>query len=171
MKQKFFILTALGYLVLFSAFLYKPFAYTLRTLDPVTGKLKNKLEQSTATLQKGKGKNSAASVYNISGAKSTIRLMISETVFQSDSEQSTQGMNPADYIVLFKLSIEKNNRSFTMANDGTGTSMLSATFTDLGYGAYRIVPSTGLIPGEYAFIDRSTSTADGHFTVWTFGVD
>ena len=34
-----------------------------------------------------------------------------------------------------------------------------------------ITPAQGLIPGEYAFVDRSTTTADGNITVWTFGID
>jgi len=164
-KKLFFQQTALSLLIFFIAF-FHPFAYTLNAIDPATGKARAKLEQSTATIQKGKGKNSTESVYNISGIKSSVQLKISEAVFQSVSDQSALRMNPADYISLYKLTAEKNNRSFTINT----ASLISTTFTSLDYGYYRIVPSQGLIPGEYAFVDKSTTTADGDFTVWTFGV-
>ena len=135
-------------------------------MDPLTGQPASVLEKSTTTLQKGKGKNSTVSVYTISGAKSLTRLKISQAIFQSDSDKSTLIMNPEDYIVLYKLTIEKNNRSFSI-----GEALIPATFTSVAYGTYRVTPSSGLVPGEYAFIDKSTTAADGSFTVWAFGVD
>jgi hypothetical protein len=167
MKYKIFaslliITGSLGFL----SFSIKPFAYTLRAIDPATGKIRTTLEKSNAVLQKGKGKNTTASVYNISGSKSLTRLKISEAVFQSDSDKSTLTMNPADYIILYKLTTDKNNRSFSGSE-----SLISTSFTSLDYGMYRVAPSSGLVPGEYAFIDKSTTTAEGNFTVWTFGVD
>lgn len=153
-------------IMLFS-FFQKPFAYKLRVEDPVTGMASALLEQSTTTLQKGKGKNSIASGYNISGAKSSTRVKISQAVFQSESDKSTLTMNPADYIILYKLTTDKNSRSFSISE-----SLIPTTFTSIDrYYGYRVTSSFGLVPGEYAFIDKSTATADGNFTVWTFGVD
>src|SRR6185503_2525402 len=123
------------------------------------------------TLQKGKGKNSTTSAYNISGARSSTRLKISQAVFQTESDKATLTMNPADYIILYKLTVDKNTRSFTINNDGSSPSLLATTFTALDYGTHRVAPSSGLVPGEYVFIDKSTTTTDGNFTAWTFGVD
>jgi len=167
MKYKLFssLVILIGALV-FLSFSTNPFAYTLRAIDPATGKVRSTLEKSTAVLQKGKGKNTTASVYNISGSKSSTRLKISEAVFESFSDKTTLTMNPADYIILYKLTIDKNNRSFS-GNE----SLIATSFTSLEPGMYRVGPSSGLVPGEYAFIDKSTTTADGNFTVWAFGVD
>ena len=152
--------------IMLLSFFQKPFAYTLRAIDPATGQASSTLEKSTANLQKGKGKNSTASVFIISGAKSSIRLKISQAVFQSESDKSTLTMNPADYIVLYRLTTEKNNRSLSI-----GESLIPTTFTSVYQDAYRVAPSSGLIPGEYAFVDKSTTTADGNFAIWAFGVD
>lgn len=153
--------------IILLSFFPSPFAYTLRAVDPATGEATSTLEKSTTTLQKGKGKNSTGTAYTISGARSSTRLKISQAVFQSESDKSTLIMNPADYIVLYKLTTDKNSRNFSI-----GESMISTNFSSADrYGAYRVVPSNGLVPGEYAFIDKSTTTGDGNFTVWTFGVD
>ena len=149
------------------AFTSKPFAYSLFAVDPMLGKIKAKLEQSQALLQT-KGKTSAtASSYIISGTKSAIRLKISETVFQSLSDQSTGAMNPADYISLYKLTVGKTNRSFTINTDGSTNGMLiSISFSSLDPPfSYKVGPSNGLVSGEYAFIDKSTMTTDGKITV------
>src|ERR1044071_4167267 len=114
MKQKTLIaLSFLPSIFLLISFSSNPFAYTLSAVDPATGKAKATLEQSTAVLQNAKGKNSTASVYNISGLTSSVRLKISEAVFQTKSDPSTEKMNPGDYIALYKLSIDKKTRSFS----------------------------------------------------------
>jgi len=177
MKHKFFpgsvIIFTFSYMLL--AFVPKPFAYILSSFDPAKGQVKGKLEQSTAIFQKPKGKATASSssLYNISGAKSGVRLKINETIFQSLSDKTTGTMNPADYIYLYKLSVDKTNRTFTINTDGTTNAMLvSIVFTPLDPPlTYKVAPASGLVPGEYAFIDRSTTTADGNMIVWTFGVD
>jgi hypothetical protein len=155
------------------AFASKPFAYTISAMDPAKGAIKAKLEQSQAVLQT-KGKTSTtSSSYNISGAKSAIRLKISETVFQSLSDKTTGNMNPADYINLYKLSVGKSNRSFTINIDGSSNAMMiPVVFSSLESALlYKIAPANGLVPGEYAFIDKSTTAAEGNMIVWTFGVD
>ena len=172
MKHKFSIaIIALACSLMFLAFTSKPFAYSLSAID-MTGKTKTKLEQSLALLQT-KGKTSqTSSTYNISNAKSAIRLKISETVFRSSSDKSTLTMNPADYISLYKLTIGKTNRSFTMNTDGSANAALvPLVFSAEDYGFYKIGPANGLIAGEYAFVDKSTTTTEGNITVWTFGID
>jgi hypothetical protein len=39
-----------------------------------------------------------------------------------------------------------------------------------GY-TYKIILGTALLQGEYAFIDKTTTTADGSVKVWAFGID
>ena len=175
MKQKIFpasvIVIAISFML--SAFATKPFAYLLSAVNAMTRLVKVNLEQSQAILQT-KGKTSTtSSLYNISGLKSTVRLKISETVFQSYSDRVTRSFNPADYIYLYKLSIGKTNRSFTINTDGsTNAASMPVAFSIIDVLEYqRIIPTKGLVPGEYAFIDRSTTTAEGNITIWTFGVD
>ena len=159
--------------IMLLAFVSKPFAYTLSAVDPAKGAVKAKLEQSTAVLQT-KGKTSTtSSSYTISGAKFVIRLKINETVFQSLSDQTTGTLNPADYINLYKLSIGKTNRTFAINNDGsTNTMLIPLVFASYEPPfIYRVAPANGLAPGEYAFIDKSTTTTIGNVTVWTFGID
>ena len=175
MKQKsfFFAVIVLACSIIFLAFVPKPFAYTLSAIDPSKGAVKAKLEQSTAVAQT-KGKTSTtSSSYTISGAKSTIRLKISETVFQSLSDQTTGYMNPADYINLYKLSVGKTNRNFAINIDGSSNAtLIPIVFTSLDPPlSYKVAPVNGLVPGEYTFIDKSTTKADGSIIVWTFGID
>ena len=172
MKQKLSLATiVLACAFMFLAFTSRPFAYSLSSVD-MTGKTKTKLEQSQALLQtKGKA-SSTSSTYNISNAKSAIRLKISETVFRSSSDKNTLTMNPGDYISLYKLTTGKTNRSFTMNTDGSANAaLLPLTFSAEDYGFYKVSPSNELIAGEYAFIDKSTLSTDGKLTVWTFGID
>jgi hypothetical protein len=177
MKHRFFLSATivLGCSFILLAFALKPFAYTLSAIDPAKGAVKAKLDQSTGEFQKPKGKatSSSSSLYNITGAKSALRLKINETVFQSLSDKTTSTMNPADYIYLYKLGIDKANRTFTVNTDGTTNAMLvSILFTPLDPPlTYKVAPASGLLPGEYAFIDKSTTTANGNIIVWTFGVD
>jgi len=177
MKHRILFGTAIIFICSFIllAFVPRPFAYILSSVDPAKGQVKGKLEQSTAVFKKPKGKttSSSSSLYDISGAKSGIRLKINETVFQSLSDKTTGTMNPADYIYLYKLSVDKTNRTITINTDGTTNAMLvSIVFTPLDPPlTYKVAPAGGLVPGEYAFIDKSTTTVDGNIIVWTFGVD
>lgn len=177
MKHRILFATAIIFICSFIllAFVPKPFAYILSSVDPAKGHVKANLEQSTAVFQKPKGKStsSSSSLYNITGAKSALRLKINETVFQSLSDKTTGTMNPADHIFLYKLSVDKANRTFTINADGTTNAMLvSIAFTPLDPPLiYKVAPANGLTPGEYAFIDKSTTTTNGNVIVWTFGVD
>jgi len=157
-----------------SAYSIKPnvFAYTLTAIDVARGTVKATLEKSTAMIQT-KGKTSAtSSSYTISNTKSLVRIKISDAVFQSYSDKSTALLGPESYISLYKLSSGKTSRSFTINTDGTtNAALIPVSFTPTDVQMNRIIPTQGLIPGEYAFIDRSTTTADGNITVWTFGID
>ena len=178
MKQKLFFAATILLLSLFALASKKrikniippPFAYSIYTVDATIGKVRAKLESSSAAYQKPKGKENAAT-YNITGAKSSLRLKIADAVFQSDSEPSTGTLNPANYIGLYKLSVGKSNRSFTMNSDGSSISMIPVTFTSLDQLSNRIAVSGAILPGEYAFVDRTTTDLDGNVKVWTFGID
>jgi hypothetical protein len=169
MKQKIFLVITLA---IACSFITKPFAYTLTAIDVARGTVKATLEKSTAMIQT-KGKTSTtSSSYTISTAKSLVRIKISDAVFQSYSDKSTALLGPESYISLYKLSSAKANRSFTINTGGTtNAALIPVTFTPTDVQMNRITPIQGLIPGEYAFIDRSTTTADGNITVWTFGID
>lgn len=169
MKQKLSLFITLA---IACSFITKPFAYTLTAIDPAKGTVKATLEKSTAVIQT-KGKTSAtSSSYTISNAKSLVRIKIGDAVFQSYSDKSTALLGPEDYISLYKLSSGKKDRSFTINTDGTmNSALIPISFTPTDVQMNRITPTQGLIPGEYAFVDRSTTTADGNITVWTFGID
>ncbi len=174
MKHKFFLAIAMIVTcsIMISAFIARPFAYTFSSITPELGEVKDKLELSQAIFQT-KGKTSTtSSTYNISGIKSTMRIKISEAFFQAKSDQTTGSMNPADYISLYKITVGKSTRSFTIKTDGSANAMLiPIVFRNRDLITYRVTPSSGLLPGEYAFIDKSTTTAEGNVTVWTFGID
>jgi hypothetical protein len=170
MKQK--ILLAITFAIACS-FITKSFSYTIWAIDPKSGIANVALEKSTAVIQT-KGKTSTtSSSYTISNATSTIRIKINNAAFQSAlNSQNTLG-NVNDYITLYKLSSGKTNRSFTINTDGTTNgALIAVNFTPTETRTYtKISPTQALIPGEYAFVDMSTKTADGNITVWTFGID
>ena len=169
MKQKFFLIITLA---IACSFITTPFSYTLSAIDPAKGTVKATLEKSTAMIQT-KGKTSTtSSSYTISNAKSLVRIKIGDAVFQSYSDKSTALLGPEDYISLYKLTSGKTGRSFTINTDGTtNAALIPISFTPTDVQMNKILPKQGLIPGEYAFVDRSTTTADGNITVWTFGID
>lgn len=147
------------------------FAYSFGSLEVETGRVKQKLEQSTALLQKPKGKASSSS-YSIAGAKSAVRLKLSETFFSAVSDASTGNLNPEHYITLYRLTAERSTRSYSVPADGSTSAMLvPITIQQVGGLEYRITVNTGLVPGEYAFVDKSTTTSAGSVTVSTFGID
>lgn len=80
---------------------------------------------------------------------------------------------PSDYISLYKLSSGKTSRSFTINTDGTANAaLIPVNFipTETRVNT-KINPVQALVPGEYAFVDMTTKTADGNITLWTFGID
>lgn len=149
-----------------------PPSYSFAALDPATGKIKAKLELSTAVFQKPKGKTTTTSSYTISGTKSSIRLKIAEAVFEIISDQSTGTLNPSYYISLYKLNTGKTNRTLTTNNDGSAnSSTIQISIVSIEQLMYRISVNGAILPGEYAFVDKTTTMADGNVTVWTFGID
>jgi len=166
MKQKIFLAITLA---IACSFITRPFSFTISAVDP-KGMVKATLEKSTAMIQT-KGKTSAtSSSYTISNAKSLIRIKINDAVFQSNNLNSY--LSASDYISLYQLSSGKT-RSFTINTDGTtNAALIPVNFIPTEQRNYtRIVSAQALIPGEYAFVDMSTKTADGNITVWCFGID
>jgi hypothetical protein len=58
-----------------------------------------------------------------------------------------------------------------MNPDGGSAMYIPVTITKPDEYTIRISPSVAMLPGEYAFVDKTTITADGNVTVWTFGID
>jgi hypothetical protein len=120
--------------------------------------------------QKPKGKNTTAD-YMISGAKSSVRLKIVETLFEARADESTTLLDPTLYIAMFKLNSSKQNRVLSMTPDGGGAMLIPVTITRMDPYTFRIMPGVAMQPGEYAFVDRTMTTSEGNLTVWTFGID
>lgn len=146
------------------------FVYQIYAVDPKEGKVIKKMESLPATYQAPKGKATAAT-YTIAGAKSIARLRIAQAVFQSDSDPASGTLDAASYIGLYKLTVGKSNRTFTMNTDGSSTAMIPVSFTVLDQLSRRILVSGAILPGEYAFVDRTTTETTGNVTVWCFGID
>ena len=169
MKQK--ILLAI-ILVIACSFITRPFAYTLSVVDPARGTVKAGLEKATALIQTKGKQSTTASSYSIANTKSAIRIKLADAIFQSYSDKSTALLGPEDYLSLYKLTTSKTGRTFTIYSDGTANAtLIPITITTTDVQICRVVPKQGLIPGEYAFVDRSTTTTDGNITVWCFGID
>ncbi len=169
MKQKILLTITLA---IACSFITKPFSYTISAIDPARGTVKATLEKSTAVIQTKGKQSTTSSSYSIVNAKSVIRIKMADAIFQSYSDKSTALLGPEDYLSLYKLTTSKTGRTFTIYSDGTANAALipiSIVPTDVQI--CKISPKQGLIPGEYVFVDRSTTTADGNITVWTFGVD
>jgi len=179
MKQKLFLA---GVVIVSSSFMLplkntkiysdKLFAYIFMTVDPMTGKTKGKLEQLTALYQKPKGKTSSPAVYTVNGVKSPVRLKIAEAVFQMVPDDASITLNHNLYISLYKLTSTRTARTLTITTDGSGdVAILPITITQPDLYTYIISVTVAIFPGEYAFVDKSTTTADGNMRVWTFGID
>jgi hypothetical protein len=147
------------------ALMPKPFSFTIAAMDPARGTVKAVLEKSTATLPKGK--SSGAVTYTIPNAKSPVRVKIGDAVFQSSLDNINSFLTPPDYITLYKLSTGNKSRSFT---EGSALIPLNFIPGDVRERT-KITPAQALIPGEYAFVDKSTTAPDGSVIVWTFGID
>jgi hypothetical protein len=69
------------------------------------------------------------------------------------------------------MRFEKIKPTFTMNTYGGSTSMIPFSFTMIDQFSRRIIVSGAILPGEYAFVDRTTTDAGGNVTVWSFGID
>ena len=178
MKQKIAGIATISVICLFTFSAFKHYSINYQLvgcgLNSATGVTGDLLEQATGTLQKAKGK-STGSTYFIDGTKSTkARFKIGDQCFQVVC--STGQPAPAAFVSLYKLTVGKTNRSFTMNNDGSASSDLIPVqlIQDATQGSYYKVflgPGASLFQGEYAFVDKSTLTTDGKITVWALGID
>jgi hypothetical protein len=136
------------------------------------GTAKAQLERITARLQTVKGK-STSTVYEIAGAKSTRRINAVEAMFNASPDLISSRADPSTVIQLYKLEARKNKRLFSLTPDGKVQSeMIAVSFQSEDFGStYKIILTGYLSPGEYAFIDNTTSAADGSVIVFAFGVD
>jgi len=169
MKQKLLLAITLA---IACSFITKPFSFTISALDPKSKTATIALEKSTAVMQT-KGKTSAtSSSYTISNATSPARIKINDALFQSLDNNTNLYLSASDNISLYKLSSGKS-RSFIINTDGTtNAALIPINFTPTETRTYtRIRSVQALIPGEYAFVDVSSKTAEGNITVWCFGID
>jgi hypothetical protein len=168
MKQKFFHPAIVGivFLTFFSAFKHTAFSYVVTSCS--TG-YDGQLEQANASLQKTKGKQTTSPTYTIEGTKSVKRIPINQTCFQVLSGPGQS--DPFQYVSLYKLTVGKTNRSFTVNNDGSANSAWIPVQMPLDGDKYKVYLSKSLTQGEYVFIDKSTTTADGSMKIWAFGID
>jgi hypothetical protein len=167
MKQRLFLAITLA---IACSFISKPFAYYFITVDPATGRDGTKPEKTIATYIKPKGKTTTTD-YTIAGAKSSKRLKISEAFFNANPDESSTNLNPSLYIFLYKVSVGKTTRTLTTNPDGSGPMYIPVNITRPDGYTIRITPDVAMVPGEYAIVDKTTTTADGNVTVWTFGID
>lgn len=170
MKHKSFRIatTMIACFVMFSAFKHTPPSYLVVSCGP-NGQI-GQLDPAVATLQKAKGKSSTASTYSIDGAKSTRRIKLSEICFQVRT--SAGQPDPFMYVSLYKLSAGKNNRSFTINNDGSyNPSMIPMQIPMMEANIYKVYLGGTVTEGEYVFVDKSTTSVDGKLSVWVFGID
>jgi len=161
-------------LVLACSFAVSPNAYVISQLDIARGTIKAKLEKATATYQKPKGKTSTTKEYLIPVAKSPVRIKLFDAYFQSVDDNPNNFLNASDFVNLYKLTSDRSGRSFILNADGiTSDALIPLNFThsEANRMTMKISPAAVLAPGEYAFVDRSTITAEGNVTVWTFGID
>ena len=152
------------------SFISKPFVYYFGMIDPITGKEAGKPEKATAVYQKPKGK-ATSNDYIISGAKSSVRLKIIQTNFYANADESTASLNPSLYISLYKVSSGKTSRTLSMTADEGGAMWIPINISKPDAYSIRITPGIAMQPGEYVFVDKTTTTAEGNFTVWGFGID
>jgi len=177
MKQKIAGLVLIAFVCLLTLSSFKHYYLNYQVIGcginaaGATGEL---LEQATATLPKGKGK-SATSTYSFQGTRAlTQRFKIGDQCLEVVA--STGQSNPTGIVSLFKLTVGKTNRSFSITEDGTtasGEISFQLTPVDGSPGHFKVFlgPGATLFPGEYVFADRSTSTTDGKINVWAFGID
>lgn len=173
MKQKLIIMTvailSCSVLLSFSNPLSELFAYSFVSVDPATGKIKAKLAPTVAVKQKPKGKTTAVT-YSLEGAKSSVRLTPGDNIFDVMSDMQTSSLNPILYIGLHKVTSGKNGRTLVI-DPNSGDNVLGFNISPIDGSNWRIVVGAALFSGEYAFVDKTTSSSEGNLIVWTFGVD
>ena len=126
------------------------------------------LERIAAALSKG----SKNPVYEIQGSNSSVRIKVTDAIFRAASDNATAKTDPATVIQLYKLAVSKNKRTFSLTASGKFQSTaVSISFQQDYFLNYKIILFNNLVPGEYAFIDKTTATADGSVTVFAFGID
>lgn len=137
------------------------------------GGAKAPLEKITASLPAAKGnKTETSTVYEIPGSRSSVRIKSIEALFKTSSDNISAKIDPATVIQLFQLAVSKNKRTFSLVNDSrVGSVTVPISFQPEDYLFYKIILSNNLASGEYAFIDKTTATADGKVTVFAFGID
>lgn len=167
MKRKLFLIITLA---IASSFITKPFAYYFSTVDPLSGKDGTKPEKTIATYIKPKGKATSAD-YTIAGEKSLKRLKIEEAVFNAYPDESSTTLNPSLYIFLYKVSVGRTTRTITMNPDGSSSMYVPVNITKPDGYTIRVSPAVAMQPGEYVIVDKTTTTAEGNVTVWTFGIE
>jgi len=156
-------------MVIICSFASKPFAYMIGYCDEM-GHF-GKLDIKTALLSKAKGKTTS-STYTIDGIRADRRIKLTDVCFQVQPDETTGKLNPNLYVSLYKLSVDRKNRSFTVNNDGSNNPMMiPISIEAIDVYSYKVILGVALLQGEYAFIDKTTTTADGNVTVWTFGID
>lgn len=146
------------------------FAYSFSSVDPATGKIKAKLQPNTAIKQRAKGKASTAVTYLIEGSKSSVRLKFEDSYFDVLSDIQTSSLNPMLYIGFYKLTSGKNGRTLVI-DPNSGENVMAFNLFNVDANTNRILVGVALQSGEYAFVDKTTTTSEGHVTVWTFGID
>ena len=146
------------------------FAYSFSCVDPATGKIKAKLQPNTAIKQRAKGKTSTAVTYLLEGSKSSVRLKFEDSYFDMLSDIQTSSLNPMLYIGFHKLTSGKNRRTLVI-DPNSGENVIGFNLSPVETNIYRILVGGTLQAGEYAFIDKTTTTPEGHMMVWTFGID
>ncbi len=136
------------------------------------GSIKAPLERTNAAMQPVPVK-SGSPVYIITGMKSTRRVNASETRFHAAPDFSSSSADPSAEIFLYRLEQTKNSRMFSLHPTGKIQSQqLTIFFHEENYGSsFKIVLTGTLKPGEYAFIDNTTTTTTGGVTAFAFGVD
>lgn len=167
MKQNIFLAIILA---IACSFITATGAYYFSTVDPETGRDGTKPEKTIATYIKPKGKATSAD-YTIAGAKSLKRLKIAEAVFNAFPDESSATLNPSLYIFLYKVSVGRTTRTLTMNPDGSSSMYVPVTISKPDGYTIRVSPAVAMQPGEYAIVDKTTTTAEGNVTVWTFGID
>ena len=172
MKQKTFGLLTIAFVCLltFSAFRHNTFSYQIKTCMVTTdGSSGELLDQQTAAFQKAKNKTSAPT-YTINGAKSPLRCKLNQTCFEVYA--GTGMPDPFQNISLYKLTSNKTGRTLTMINDGSNNSTwIPMQVPQVEPGKYKVYLGGAVTAGEYAFVDKTTTTSNGNVTVWCFGID
>jgi hypothetical protein len=164
MKQKFFLAVfLLAFVFVLSRFGIRTFVYSFGYYDLYTYAKKGDLEMTTAVYQKAKGKTPEK--YTIAGTRSGVRVKMSDSFFGADISQSsnTDFNSNAE---LYKLTSDASSRYYSPAS----SPKISFT-TKTGGTLVRIIISSTLQSGEYAFVDKTSTTSTGNVTVWTFGID